>query len=345
MEKDRYGNTSKPIKKIKKVVAPIITTTDLEIEEIDTSVSKNEVLVEEKEADETIEIDKPIEPTISLVEEKELPVKEIKEIKDKPQVKKKKRVHTPRHIIKQRSVISSIQHHEVPLGIVKFISAFVSLVAVVRTFGYDYQYYQTVDNKFFAILMSALLVSVSFTSPQVMIYAWKRRNVFIGVISLLFVVLSSYYSIFVTSEVIRMKRLDNNITQITEQENIIRARERVLDIDILEQQLLQDRDIELRERDSLQTASEQLIRERKDGTWEYNSMRTRLVTSKERIDSLNNRIGLLRNERTELKSIQGFYSEHVKTDDEKKIESSRDLIFAMFLDFVGPVFMSFSLFL
>jgi len=338
MEKDRYGNTSKPIKKIKKVVAPIITTTDLEIEEVDTSVLKDEVLVEPVESNRTVE---PIEPIVSFVKEKELPVEEIK---DKP-VKKKKRIHTPRHIIKQRGVINSIKHHEVPLSIVKVISAFVSLVAVVRTFGYDYQYYQTVDNKFFAVLMSALLVSVSFTSPQVMIYAWKRRNVLIGIVSLLFVVLSSYYSIFVTSEVIRMKRLNNNITQTTEQEDIIRARERVSDIGILEQQLLQDRDIELRERDSLQTASEQLIRERKDGTWEYNAMRTRLVTSKERIDSLNNRIGLLRDERSELKSIQGFYSEHVKTDDEKKIESSRDLIFAMFLDFVGPVFMSFSLFL
>ncbi|MGD9679030.1 MAG: hypothetical protein AB7V16_11870 [Vulcanibacillus sp.] len=329
MDRDKYNNQNKPIKKIKKVVAPIITTTDLPIEDI----KESEPIIESKTEINDIELTRD-EPDVVPIEVE--PVKKQKIVK---RIVKKKIPKT------QSKMVSAIKHHEVPLGIVKIISLLVSLIAIVRTFAYDYLYYLALDHPFFALLLAALLVMVSFTSPQVMIYAWKRRNILVGLISLAFVVLSSYYSIFVTKEIIRLKRNTNNIELSLSQEEVIRARERVKEINVLESQLFTDREIELRERNSLQLASEKLIDERKDNTWEYNSMRTRLIASKDRIDSISNRITELQEERKELQNVDGFYSQHVKTEDEKNIESSRDLVFAIFLDFTGPVFMAFSLFL
>lgn len=358
---DKYKNhTSKKIKippraSIVETKSYAVNKEDLKdkfANELIESATENSFVVPdipESEKASSIQENKSNEPkSIPIIEEVKDTTKQIKEV-EKPKTIKE----VPNKIVKEeiktisnkKSFVESIKNHEVPLEIVKWISALVSVIAIIRTFFYDFQYYQTVDNKFFAGLMSILLVSVSFVSPQVMIYAWKKRNILIGVVSVLFVVLSSYYSIFVTSEVIRLKRLSSNTTQTTNQETIIRARERVAEINVLEQQLFKDKDIELRERDSIQTALEQLIDEKKDGTWEFSSMRTRLNDSKKRIDDIDKQISLIQKERTDLKAIDGYYSAHIKTEDEKTKESSRDLIFAMFLDFVGPVFMSFSLFL
>jgi len=344
MEKDKYNNINKPVKKIKKVIAPIVTTTDLQIDE-DSPLTQ---IVEDK--NDLSNNDSAIISAASLLDNKVNEVKNdfIKDdfIKDdflKFEFKKPKT--TKKATTKKVKVDTKLKHTEVPLGVIKVISALVSMIAVVRTFAYDYIYYLTLDHPFFAMMLAALLVMVSFTSPQVVIYAWEKRNIFIGIIALIFVVLSSYYSIFVTKETIRLKRESNNIELTTNQEEVIRARVRVDEILILEKQLLSDREVEARERDSLQSASEKLIAERKDGSWEYNSMRTRLAASKERYDNLSKQILAIQDERNRLRSIDGFYSQHVKTDKEKTIESSRDLVFAIFLDFVGPVFMAFSLFL
>ncbi len=314
---DKYYNpiTQEKIKKIRKVDIPVVGTGNKKVETpVPTTVIEQVQPVEVK-----------LEPTVST--------KEVVS-KHKPKPRKKATVVNKKEV-----------KHEIPLPVIRVISVIITLIAIVRTFAYDIIYYNTLEHPFFALIMSALLVLVSFTSPQVFLFAWKNRNWLVGVISLAFIILSSYYSIFVTSEVVRIKRESNNLTLAQSYEGVVKARIRVEEINTLEQQLLVDKEIELRERNSLQLASEQLIAERKDGTWEYNSMRTRLVASKERYDAITKQIQDLQTERNELRNIDGFYSTTIKTEEDIKQESSRDLVFAVFLDIAGPVFMSFSLFL
>lgn len=350
--KDKYNNVNQPVKKkIKKYEAPIITTTDLPIEENiekmsnsikETFNEKESLKIETSEYKDTI-----TDTNTTIKKDSESNPMDIKTdtIKIK-RIKKPKRKYTKRKKENTKiNIIQAISTHSVPLQVIRIISTLVSIIAIIRTFFYDYVYYRTIDNPFFAGILSALLVMVSFTSPQVLLYAYKNKRHFITIVSALFIILSSYYSIFVSKEVIKLKRIENNVSISTEQEKIIKARERVKELDSLEVILLQNKEIELRERNSLQEATEKLIADNKTNTKEFDILRTRLAGVKQRYDDIDKQLQELYKERKELQSIDGYYSSYVKTEKDIEIEFSMDLVFAIFLDFTGPVFLAFSLFL
>ncbi|HPC09950.1 MAG TPA: hypothetical protein PLN85_02610 [archaeon] len=353
--KDKYNNVNQPVKKkIKKYEAPIITTTDLPIEETiekmtNKEIDNEKIIIESEHIPIKIPKNKGIIQENLNTKEKDIdsnpPIINTEPIKVK-RIKKPKRKYTKRKKENTKiNIIQAISTHNVPLQVIRVISTLVSIIAIIRTFFYDYVYYRTIDNPFFAGILSALLVMVSFTSPQVLLYAYKNKRHFITLIATLFIILSSYYSIFVSKEVIKLKRIQNNVSISTEQEKVIKARERVKELDSLEVILLQNKEIELRERNSLQEATEKLIADNKTNTKEFDTLRTRLAGVKQRYDDIDKQLQELYKERKELQSIDGYYSSYVKTEKDIEIEFSMDLVFAIFLDFTGPVFLAFSLFL
>lgn len=333
MDTDKYGNRTveKVVKKIKIPKNISVPSTKI-VYEVEPEVEPIQPLIEEKVKEPETEliveepvIENKIEEVLTFVEE---PIK-VKPKRVRPSRAKKKK----------------FDFHDVPLPVIRFVAVIISVIAIIRSFGYILSYFLRVDTAFFAILMALMIVLVSFIAPQVLIHSTRAKKYFVALLAVILMGLFTFFNIWVTTSGLKYARNQADYYVASGQENIVKAKRRIEEINRKLIALESDKAVEAKERDTLQYDFDRLTKEEKVGTPEYNSTRSRLNLAKERYDKVNNQITELDNEKKELEKIEGLDSVIIKDEATKQKEASMDVIFAISLDVAGPIFLAFSLFL
>lgn len=272
----------------------------------------------------------------SVVKVKKLPAKEEGTVQD-TNVKKPRKPYT----FKKKG----FDLHDIPLPVIRIASVIISVIAIIRSFGYIFSYFTRVDIPFFAVLMALLLVLVSFLSPQVFLISIKQKKYFVTLLSTCIFLVFMYINIFVTTSGLSYARNQSDYYVASGQENIVKAKRRLEELVVKETRIMTDYTKDGKEYDTLLIEFDRLTAEGLIGTANYNNTRTRLAEAKKRYDADKASLELIDTERIELNKVEGIDSVIIKTEDIKKKESSIDLVFAIALDIAGPIFMAFALFL
>lgn len=263
-------------------------------------------------------------------------------------VRKKKRPATRRKKEKAPVTVPKVIEpeaglHELPVGAIKWMSLIISVTALVRAFMYAFEYFCRADPPVYAALMAGMIAMVTFVSPQIFIIGWRQKQLIVGLFSLALVLVFVWVSIQITIDVLDYSRTAKDNNHEVQNEQIIRARDRVTQIDNEIEKASKEVEIDVKERDILTRSLESLVG--KETTPAYVDTRTRLNSAKKRIDTNNQLIAAKENERNSLKNTSGYFTALVKTSDKKASERNLDTAFAIGLDIVGPAFLCFSLFL
>lgn len=322
MESDKYGNRTME-KIVKKIKIP---------KNINVPTGKI-----------VYEVEEDVEPVLTQIEETPVEIVEVEPV-EKVVVKSEVKIK-PKRIRPSRAKKKKFDFHNVPLPVIRVIAVIISLIAIVRSFGYILSYFLRVDTPFFAILMALMIVLVSFIAPQVLIHSTRAKKYFVTLLAVVLMGLFTFFNIWVTTSGLKYARNQSDYYVSSGQEHIVKAKRRIEEINKKLITLETDKSVEARERDTLQFDFDRLTKEEKVGTTEYNSTRSRLNLAKERYDKVNIQITELEDEKKELEKIEGLDSVIIKDETTKQREASMDVIFAISLDVAGPIFLAFSLFL
>lgn len=85
--------------------------------------------------------------------------------------------------------------HDLPTGFIRVASALISLVILVRSFGYVLQYMQETDHTWLAYVTSLAITAFVFLAPQITVASWRAKLhglfVVMGLISVILIVVSA----------------------------------------------------------------------------------------------------------------------------------------------------------
>jgi hypothetical protein len=283
-------------------------------------------------------------PMDIILQQLNLSEEEAKELMDIVMAPKVKRIYKKRTPAKKPigERIGEILHN-IPIGIIRFMCTIIAIIALLRSGGYVYSHFARIDTTFFAVLMAGMIVMVSFVSPQILVYSYKRKSWFTLVLSIILMVVFAWFNIDVTIRGLAYAREQVDYYVSAGQEDIVKAKRRLIELDKKEAIILQDRERDGQERDTLQSQFEALAGE--IGSDLYISTRSRLNATKERYDKHRGNLEAIDTERTKLNKIEGLDSVRIKDDATKVQESSMDKIIAIGLELAGPITLAFALFL
>ena len=257
----------------------------------------------------------------------------------------KKRERVEKIVPPEKSVGKKISDvfHNIPIGIIRIMASVVALIALIRSGGYVYSHFARIDTPFFAILMAGMIVMVSFVSPQILVYSYRKRNWFVMALASLILMVFAWFNVYVTVQGLAYAREQVDYYVSSGQENIVKAKRRLIELEKKEEITLQDRERDGIERDTLQAQFEALASE--IGSDLYITTRSRLNASKERYDKHRASLDAIDKERRELNQIEGLDSVRIKEDSTKEQEAEMDKIIAIGLELAGPIMLAFALFL
>jgi|GEM_PF-4086452 len=322
---DKYGNhpANRPIKKIK-VPKDRVAVLEGRRVKFYESEENNE---EEVQAMEPV-VNTPIEET------------KIETPTSIESQKKEKRVRPPR-----RKKGKKFDFHNVPLPVIRVLGTIISLIALIRSFGYVWSYFLRVDTVFFATLMALMLVLVVFLAPQVLLHAVRAKKWFVGFLAIVLMVVFTFLNIWVTVNGLTYARAQSDYYVSSGQEHIVKAKRRIEEINTKLIEIKEDKARDAIKRDSLQAEFNRLISIGETTTTYYYTTRNSLRDIETTYRGYDSRLTELEKEKKSLEDIEGLDSVVIKDEETKKKESGIDFLFAIAMDITGPVFLTFALFL
>lgn len=231
--------------------------------------------------------------------------------------------------------------HGIPVGALPWIAVIIGLIATGRSFFYVYDYFTRVDGVFAGILMGALFSGVSTMAPTIAIYAYTLRKwVIMGVAGLAFVIFG-IFNVYVTTQELDYQKSVKETTLLSEQENIVRARDRIATL----KEEVPKYQASIKSEESERDLTFTNIQNYKVGSVEFNRLTNRWSTLKDSIKANKAELEKKKAERTTLESIEGVYSTKVLTVQDMENKRAMDTVFGIGLEAVGPIFIAIAFFL
>jgi hypothetical protein len=257
----------------------------------------------------------------------------IEKPKPKPKVKRK-----PRQPKEKENLA-----HTFALKILGPAAGLVSIIALVRTGLIQYTYFVRFDNQIIAIMMAVLLGLVTYILPSVSIQAFRMKRFVLGGIALLATLFFGYIAMDITVREFEESKvsIESGITE--QEEQVLRARNRVEDIDselvTIEQELSEygiEKSLKLGEQSELDPVNQY---------WIYNRIGTEITEIDGVIASLRLNRESLNNEKRDLTKVDGYYTLQITNEADRERARSLDQPLAIGLEVVGPLLLVFALFL
>ncbi len=235
--------------------------------------------------------------------------------------------------------------HDLPLEAIKTIAAISALVIAFRMVGYLVEYFSMWETTEWLAWATAVALSlILFISMQAAIMAWKSKQWMLLLTSGLLFVAMAYVDISGTATVIGKKKQAVTVAARTESADVLRARERVPQLNASISSLDKDLAVLRKEREQLVAEQEGLDKADPRYNYNYNSLRNRLATNKTSLDAKQNDRDNKDAERTALQNTPGYYSTAVAELTDGSAEFT-DWAVAVGLGLVGPWALSVTLFL
>ena len=229
-------------------------------------------------------------------------------------------------------------------GAKKFLpygSAIIAMIALARSFMFTYSYFYRTDSVLSAIFMALLFGLVGYLSPSICILAYKAKRYVVLSIAFILFVLFGWLNTYITVQELDVSKDNKEVVVSVEEEMVLKARDRVTAIDVelvnIESGIVR---ANAEYNSVLAKSNEPDLK-----SWEYNRHRTNLANVKESITKYENDRTTLNNEKKELTSLAGYYTMDVTTKEDKQSVRSMDMVYAISLEVVGPIFLVFALFL
>lgn len=231
--------------------------------------------------------------------------------------------------------------HELPISFLRGVCGLVSVVALIRSTGYVFDYFYRNDFVFWAILVSFVFVATIFITPQLIVTGIRQKKFGIALLGVVLLIPFSFATITITMDEIAFKRSLKQIEVVVGQESIIKAQKEVgqLDADIKAWELTQAQDMAER------TVLLSQFAKMDEANGAYWQTKSSLSSLKKSIDTTKKDIDNAKKRREVLVNTEGYETTKTETLDGREIDTNRDMAFAIALDIVGPVFFAFALFL
>jgi len=226
---------------------------------------------------------------------------------------------------------------------IKILSAIISGLALLRSSGYTFGYFIRFDNEFFSYVITAFIVLVTYSAPQIMVLAWKQRKwLMCGLASILMLIFTTI-NILVTVDGLAYNRETTEVAVASNIEQVTRARERLIELKAKEIEVKADKVREGANRDMLQEQIKPLLNDIKSK--EYITVKGQLNLATTRYDACGKVLDEIDKERKEIAKIPGIDSVAVKQESTKERENVLDVVLAVSMDIAPPIYLAFVLFL
>lgn len=275
----------------------------------------------------------PVDTPMQVAEEIPVPL-----VEDRPVIREEKTPELP----KPTEVEHGLEKiHELPVDLIRTLSAAVAFIMLVRPIGYAIDYLSRFNDIWFAIFMALGMVTASFISPQILVLAIRQVKYFTAAMALLCTVIFSFLLINITVDELKYVRESVKTAQVTGKADDIKNEKKVRDLE----QEIADATAEV----TSKKEKMEMITKRLDGLdpsdVKYKSNYNDWLKTSGEVEAIQKGITKKRQEVRELRSAIGTVvtiETDVKTTDREQIV---DWLLAISQDVAGPLFLSFALFL
>lgn len=235
-----------------------------------------------------------------------------------------------------------LKFHDIALKFLPWITTLISIIALVRSIIFTYNYFNRLNGVIEAIAISILFGLVVFIMPAVFIASIQRKNVLTSILSFIAFIIFAYMNVNITiNEVDAMRNDREQIILNDTQQEVIRARNRVEEIGIELAEIADNLDSKKIEWKAIFDKTQANGIE----SWEYNRHRTNLKTNEADQAVLESKRTALREEQVQLTNIPEYYTMIVLDQSTMNNDRRIDLSFALALEGIGPIAVIVSMFL